>query len=232
MGICFEEALDQMKLSTLVVLCRDELKHARHREGSEGQHCLELLRRALVEETDEAWYIVEQCFNETIRYWIHTHPYRDVVLLRDSEENYLAQTYTRFWYAMREQHLAFTSLYAALSYLRATLSGVVMDTLRSYLRTRSREVPLPEPGLCDELWTEETLESQSLWESLQKLLVNERERRLFSLLYYCGLKPREVVTHCPGEFTDVQEIYYVNANMIARFRRNREQLRYLLGSDQ
>lgn len=232
MGICFDEKLDQMKLSTLAVLCRDELKHYRRKESSEEQYCLELLHRALVEGMDEAWHVVEQCFTEPIQHWIHNHPYRDIALLRDSEENYLAQTFTRFWYAMREQHLAFTSLYAALSYLRATLNGVIMDTLRSYLRTRSREVPLPEPGLYNEPWAEEVPESQSLWKSLQKLLVNERERRLFSLLYYCGLKPREVVIRCPGEFADVQEIYRINANIIDRFRRNREQLRYLLGGDQ
>jgi hypothetical protein len=175
---------------------------------------------------------LQHCFSDTIRAWICSHPYRDVALLRDSEENYIAQTFTRFWYAVRDQHLEFTSLYAALSYLRATLNGVLMDTLRSYLRFRSREVPLPEPGLCNEPCAEESPESQNLWESLQKLLLNERERRLFYLLYYCGLKPREVVIHCPREFADVQEIYRLNTNIMGRLRRSHERLRYLLASDQ
>lgn len=60
------------------------------------------------------------------------------------------------------------------------------------------------------------------------LLLNQRERRIFYLLYYCGLKPREVINRCPQEFDDVKEIYRLNANIIERLRRNRNPLRYLL----
>ncbi len=49
------------------------------------------------------------------------------------------------------------------------------------------------------------------------------------LLYYCGLKPREIVLRCPQEFDDVKEIYRLNHNIVERLRRNRDQLRYVLG---
>jgi len=116
-----------------------------------------------------------------------------------------------------------------LSYLRAILNGLITDTLRSHLR--SREVPLPEPGLSDEPAAEDPLDSQSLWESIQPLLLNERERRIFYLLYCCGLKPREIVTRCSQEFADVKEIYRLISNIIERLRHNSERVRYLLGSD-
>jgi hypothetical protein len=60
------------------------------------------------------------------------------------------------------------------------------------------------------------------------LIVDERERRLVFLLYGCGLKPREVVSRCPQEFSDVKEIYRLNTNIIDRLRRNRDRLHYLL----
>ena len=219
-----------------ITACSEPGRNERHRfewrAPIDERDGLEIFRRALVEQTDEAWSLLQQRFSETIRVWMRTHPNRDVALLRDSEENYLAQTFSRFWYAARSQHLEFTTLPAALSYLHATLNGLLTDTLRSQLRMQEREAPLPEPGFPDEPSAEEPLESQSLWQSVQKLLVDERERRLFYLLYYCGLKPREIVRRCSQEFDDVKEIYRLNNNIIERLRRNSDRLRYLLSGDE
>jgi hypothetical protein len=232
MAINVDEALSQLPLTTLSELGNNELRRFRCKASSNERYCVEILRRALVEQTDEAWSVLQQCFSETIRIWIHSHPSSDVALLRDSEENYIAQTFSRFWYAVRDHHLEFTTLSAALSYLHATLSSIITDTLRSHLRLRSREVPLPEPGLTVEPCVEEPLESEKLWESIQPLLLNERERRIFYLLYCCGLKPREVVILCSQEFADVKEIYRLNTNIIDRLRRNCDRLRHVLGSDE
>jgi DNA-directed RNA polymerase specialized sigma24 family protein len=231
MAIQMEEALDRLPLTTLLELSITELQRYRGKVLAEAVYTVELVRRALVEQTDEAWAALQQCFGETVRVWLRSHPGSDVALRRDSEENYIAQTFARFWYAVRDQHLQFSTLPAALRYLHATLNGLLTDTLRSHLRERSREVPLPEPGCPEEPGWEEPLENERLWEDIQKLLVNERERRLFFLLYGCGLKPREVAVRCPQEFGDVKEIYRLNTNIIDRLRRNRDRLYYLLGSD-
>ena len=191
-------------------------------------YSVELLRWALVLHSDAAWSMLQQCFSETLRGWIWRHPGRDVVLLRDSEENYIAQTFTRFWLAVRDQHVEFTTLSALLGYLHATLNGVLTDTLRSHLRERSREAILPESGGFQEPTAPDYLDDQSTWECIESLLPDERERRLAYLLYSCGLKPREIVLRCPQEFADVKEIYRLNANLVVRLRRNRERLRYLL----
>lgn len=227
MAINTVEALGQMPLTTLAALGINELQQHRCKALFDEHYCLEILRRALVEQTDEAWSVVQQCFSETIRIWIRSHPSRDVAFLRDSEENYIAQTFSRFWFAVRDQHLKFTTLYAALSYLHATLNGVIIDTLRSHLR--SREVPFPEPGCSQEPMVEDTVDGQSIWNSIQLLLPDERERRLAYLLYYCGLKPREIIIRCPDEFDDVKEIYRLNHNIVERLRRNRDRLQYVLG---
>lgn len=227
MAINMVEAPSQMPLTTLAALGINELQRHRCKALFDERYCLEILRRALVEQTDEAWSVLQQCFSETIRIWIRCHPSRDVAFLRDSEENYIAQTFSRFWFAVRDQHLKFNTLYAALSYLHATLNGVIIDTLRSHLR--SREVPFPEPGCSQEPMVEDTVDGQSIWNSIQLLLPDERERRLAYLLYYCGLKPREIVIRCPGEFDDVKEIYRLNHNIVERLRRNRDRLQYVLG---
>jgi hypothetical protein len=232
MNINIDEAVSQMKLTVLADLSTNELQRHRGKKPFEDHYCLEILRRALVERSDEAWFVLQQCFSETIRGWIRSHYHHDVALLRDSEENYMAQTFTRFWYVVRDQHLEFTTLYAALSYLHATLNGLIMDTLRSHLRLRSREVPFPEPGCSEEPLAGSTMDSQSIWESIQPLLPDERERRLAYLLYYCGLKPRDIVLRCSKEFDDVKEIYRLNHNIVERLRRNRDRLRHVLSDDE
>src|ERR1700692_2822382 len=139
MRIVMDEAVSEMKLVTLADLSAHELQRHRWKETGDDRYSVELLRRALIEQSDEAWSVLQQCFSQTIRVWIRSHPSRDIALLRDSEENYVAQTFTRFWYAVRDQHLEFASWYAALSYVHATLNGILLDTVRGHLRSRSRE---------------------------------------------------------------------------------------------
>ena len=122
MNINIDEAVSQMKLTILADLSTNELQRHRGKKPFDDRYCLEILRRALVEQSDEAWFVLQQCFSENIRGWLLSHPSRDVALLRDSAEKYIAQTFSRFWYAVRDQHLEFTTLYAALSYLHATLT--------------------------------------------------------------------------------------------------------------
>ena len=55
-----------------------------------------------------------------------------------------------------------------------------------------------------------------VWEILQTMLPNEREQRLTYLLYHCGLKPREIMCFYPQEWSDVQEIYRLQHNIIER----------------
>ena len=223
-----------MPLTTLLELSLNELQRFRSKVSSDEHYALEIVRRALVEQTDEAWSALQQCFSETIRIWIRSHPSSDVALMRDTEENYIAQTFSRFWVAVYQQHLVFTTLPAALSYLHATLNGVLTDSLRSHLRLCSREVPLPASGLSNEpcASVEEPLESEEIWEWIQALLYDERDRRVFFLLYCCGLKPREIVSRFPQEFAEVKEVYRLNQNIIGRLQRNRDRLRYLLDRDE
>jgi DNA-directed RNA polymerase specialized sigma24 family protein len=230
MGTRMDADLRQAHLSTLTHHCSNELMRHRRRELADDSYCLEIFRRAIIQHDDRAWSMVQNCFGEIVRIWVRSHSSRDIALLRDTEENYVAQTFSRFWYAVHNQSLEFATLNSALSYLHATLNGIIMDTMRVHLG--SREVPLPEPGLFQEPVAEENDDHQTLWESLGSLLSDERERRVTYLLYYCGLKPREIASRFPLEFADVKEVYRLNQNVIDRLRRNRDRLRWLLGGEE
>src|SRR5438876_841517 len=81
------------------------------------------------------------------------------------------------------QHIDFNSFAGALRYLHACLNGAILDTLRAY--SKSREIPLPEPGEPGELQIEDDLESSEIWDNLKLVLPKGDELRLAYLLFHC-----------------------------------------------
>jgi len=231
MSIEMEELPRNMSLSELADRCMSEINRYRRGEASSDQYCLEIFRRAMLEHEDAAWVFLERRFRAAMLGWFHKHPNRDVACLHDSPENYINLALERFWMAtVHNQKLEFTSLAAALSYLRSSLNGAIVDTLRMY--GRSEVVALPEPDLVDEQAKEERPESYELWELVRKIITNEREWLLAHLHFYCGLKPREIVRYYAQDFPDVQEVYRLLRNILEKLRRHRDQFRWWISDDE
>ncbi len=229
MGIKMEELPKEMSLSALADRCMSEINNYRRGEPSSDKYCLEIFRRAMLEHDNAAWTLLVERFHEYMLGSFRRHMRREAASLLDSPENYIARAFERFWLAaVYNQQLEFTTLAAALSYLRNCLNGAILDTLRAH--SRSREVALPESGFPDEPAVEDHEEGQGLWEIIQSLLSNKRERRVAYLLYHCNLKPREIVRRCPQEFSDVQEIYRLRRNIMERLMRDSDQIRWKIDS--
>ena len=130
----------------------------------------------------------------------------------------------------RNQALEFNTLAGALRFLHTCLNSDIIDTLRAQMRPE--EMPLPEPGFPEEPTADEPDDSHERWEILKRFLPNEREQRLAYLLYYCGLKPRQIVQFLPQEFDDVHEIFRLTRNILDRLKRNKDRLRWLLGDEE
>lgn len=207
-----------LSVSTLVEQCRRQIQAYRRGEPSDEVYGLELLHRAIVQGDQDAWAGVQQCLGEIVRGWLRSHPSREAACRWESEENYVALAFERFWQATARQHLAFKTFAGALAYLRASLHGALLDTLRAY--SRPGEVPMPSPGEPGKPQMEDQIDSNEIWEILQTILPGAREQRLAYLLYHCGLKPREIVRFCPREWNDVQEIYRLRRNILERLLRD------------
>jgi hypothetical protein len=208
-----EEATHSMLGNTaLAAQCLGELSAYRRGEPCTGMYGLELLRRATLQGDPEAWAWEHHCFRELVLDWLHRHPSRETACRLESEEHYVAQTFERFCQAITlTQRVEFNQLAPALQYLRASLNGAILNRLRAY--SRPGVVSLQEPG---EPPVEDHPDSSELWEILQTLLPNKREQRLASLLFQCGLSPREIVRCCPQEWSDIQEIYRLRHTIMER----------------
>jgi hypothetical protein len=216
-----------MSLSALEEHSMREINNFWRGSAYNDRYCLEILRRATLQGDQRAWDCLQRCFSVILRGWMHRHPSREAAYCFDSEENYMAQAFERFWLATAcHDKLEFDTLAAALRYLRACLNGAILDTLRAY--SRPKEVPLPEPGEAGEPLVEDSYEGGEVWEAIRGLLPDVQEQRVAYLLYHCGLKPREIVCFCPQEFSEVREVYRLRRNIVHRLLRNAASIRWRL----
>ncbi len=217
----------ELSLPVLAALCLAEIDKYRRGEPYTERYGLALLHRAIMQSDEEAWTWVQHCFRGMVYGWVRCHPQRAVALRLESEANYVAQAFERFWQATAyNQQVEFRTLAAALQYLRASLNGAILDTLRAY--QRPGEVSLPEAGALGEPSMEDVPCSNELWDTLKRILPNQREQRLAYLLFQCGLKPREIVQFCSHEWNSVQEIYSLRRTIMERVLSKVDTLRWRL----
>jgi DNA-directed RNA polymerase specialized sigma24 family protein len=224
----YREKERNLSTSTIAAECMREISNYRHGGRSSDLYSVELLRLATVQGNQDARVWLQQCFSEIVRDWLRLHPSREMACHLDSEENYVAQAFERFWQATTQQKLQFSTLSAALSYLHASLNAALLDGLRAY--SRPQAVALPELGEPGEPSVEGVTSSDEMWELLQHVLPNAREKRLAYLLFHCGLKPNEIVRYCPQEFGNVRDIYHLRGNIMERLLRNANYTHYRLAA--
>jgi hypothetical protein len=100
-----------------------------------------------------------------------------------------------------------TQLSAAISSLKVSLVGVLLDLFRAQAK--------PEG-----LQQEDSMASCQLWERIQQLLPDVREQRLAFLLFHCNLSPSEILLYAPQEFRDRQEICYLRRKIFDRIQQD------------
>src|SRR5215469_1440422 len=219
-----------MSLAVLAERSMSEIDNYRRGEPSNDQYSLEIFRRAMLEHDDAAWTLLEDRFKDFLLSSFRRHPKSETASRLDSPENYVARAFARFWLAaVHNQQLEFTTLAAALHYLRGCLNSTIVDALRA--NSRMKEVAPLELDFGWEPAIEDHDDGRDLWEVLSGILPGERERRLAYLLYHCNLKPREIVRVCPQEFHEVEEIYRMRRNIMERVQRNVDQIRWKLNGE-
>ena len=185
-------------------------------------YCLELLRRIIAEGDQEARAELQQRWNEILLEWLHSHPSRAVACRWESEEYYIAMAFERLWQAASEGQVRYQALAEVLTYLRACLNGIILETLRTNSRPGESSRPRPgEPGKPD---VDDCADASEIWARLQAMLADQREQRLAYLLYHCGLGPGEIVRFYPQEWSDVQEIHCLRRAILERLLSNANQL--------
>jgi hypothetical protein len=135
----------EISLPVLVASCKKELNNYLRGEPYTDIYGVKLIRRAIVQGDQETRTSVQSCFSGVVLDWLRRHPQRSHAYCLASEENYLAQTFERFWQlTISNQQVESITLTAVLHYLRASLHSAILDTLRTSVRPG--KIPKPLPG--------------------------------------------------------------------------------------
>ena len=231
MGITIQDLSTHSSITALTERYSGQSASGRPKESYQNQDGLELFQRALSQRNDDAWSLLVERYQGLVLAWVRNHARYDLAYRYHNPDYYVALAFERFWQATaRNQALSFTSLEAALSYLKASLNGAILDTLRSYSRP---EIPLPEPGSLYpvELTSEDAPYEYDLWDTIKNLIPTAREQRVAYLLFHCGLKPREIVQFCPDEFPEVREVHRLRRNVVERLLRQADTIRWRLSDE-
>jgi len=223
-----EKPPSEMSLKDLAERSACEMSKYRRKEQSNDQYCLEILRRAILLQNNDAWAILQTQLGDNVRMWIGRHPQRELALRYENENSYLCDAFRRFWQAVSDQRLSFTTLAGALSYLHLCLHCAITDTLRAYARPREEPIPDYGQGGNNEPSVDDLYHEGELWGIIESLLVSDKEKRVAYLHFYCNLKPREILGCCPDEFSNEKEIYRLKRNMMERILRNADKIRWKL----
>jgi hypothetical protein len=159
---------------------------------------LELLRHASIHSDLDAWAAFQLSLEVTVLIWLHEHPGSEAACRLQSEKHFVSLAFERLRQATIHGQVSCETLSGVLVYLRTSLNGAILETLRDSER----------PGADSSIWLdgEDRLDRGGLWDRLQARLSNRREQRLAYLLYHCGLEPAEIVRYFPLEWGNVQEV--------------------------
>ncbi len=156
MGIEMDKPPRDMSLAELAERCGVEMGKYSRKETCDDQYCLEIFRRAMLENNERAWEILHQRFNGILLSWVRCHPNREAAYRCDSENSYVDRAFRRLWMrTKRNAALEFSTLGGALRFLRMCLNSDIVDTLRAQLRPE--EMPWPEPGFPEEPGVEDRM---------------------------------------------------------------------------
>jgi hypothetical protein len=197
-------------ISELAIRCQEEMDRLQRGEDIEGASGLQLLALARLHNDEQLWSALERCFTPVIRACLRRHPRYEEASRVKAERRYVILALEKFRHEVVAQGMAFPTLSASLRYLLVCINSVLLDTLRSvawFEKIKQHELLISDAST-------EAMDPALLQ---QRLASDEREQRLAYLLFYCGLKPREIVDLCPSEFDNLQEIYQSLSSLFRQF---------------
>jgi DNA-directed RNA polymerase specialized sigma24 family protein len=189
-----------------------------------------LFQQAIIQGGAEAWEQIYRLYTPLVRKWVVYHP--SFANTSEEVDYFVNRAFEKIWRALTPEKFAhFPDLKALLAYLQMCVNSVIVDHVRTeqpyWLDLDSSEdhrlfYTLPTD---DHLWHE--AQRQQFWGRIRKRLKNETEYKLLYYRFVLGFKPGEICEQFGDTFPDVNQIYTLTQNILARLRRDPELAAYL-----
>ena len=215
---------EDLDLDVLANRCAEETERFFRTQLSHDEFCLELLRRALVLRSQEAWERIYLQYRTLIVGWIQRHP--SFSKCNEEIHFFVNGTFARIWkWCTPTKFGELATLPKVLAYFRACVYSDISDYYRQHVEPAQMEDGLD--AISDQLPASlqasnilESSEREKFWRIVQERLLTEHEHLLVEQHFVLGYKSREIYALFPQKFADVKEIYRVKENLIRRLRRD------------
>lgn len=226
-----DDDLIHLTLTGVNFRCAQESQRFFRHQSHDPRYCYELFRRAILERNERAWELIYSQYHALVTGWVMRNP--SFPASGEEAQYFVNRAFEKMWAAFTPAKFGqFTDLKSLLRYLQMCVHSVIVDFGRLAEQTAwGREL---ENELEDELFqTEmadgdvdveeqaaETTDRAAFWRLLESRLQDDRERLVLEGCFVLDLKPREIYARSPGRFRDVNEIYRLKENVLARLRRD------------
>ena len=224
-----------LDLGEVIRRCAQETDRFFRRERVDPRYCFELFRRALVLQDQGAWDAIYTQYAPLVLNWVEQHP--SFPSLSEEPEYFVNWAFTKMWSAITpERFQEFAELKAILRYLKMCTGSSIIDHLRWEERYHQAQ-DSQDIDILDQARTSDTersvldrVDRELLRRCVEERLHGQAEQTVFYAMYILGMKPRDVRKQHPELFPQIDDVYRVRQNMIARLQRDKG-LRNCLGKD-
>lgn len=211
--------LDSLSLSGIAHRCRQESERYFRGQVNDTAYCYELFRRALVERSDGAWAYLYEQYTPLVAGWVERHS--GYAGSGEDIGYFVNRAYEKMWSAIPPAKFArFPDLKSLLRYLQLCVHSVIIDHIRAEELVSLEEPTLIMAGVEEPIL--DALQYGAFWQEVRHRLHDAREEQLLYYRYGLGFKPRQVCEFFPDEFPDINEVYSLTQNILARLRRDNE----------
>jgi len=228
----YQAAFQLLTLSSIAQRCARETELFFQRQSYDPWYCFELFRRAIVDRSQPAWEHVYGQYQGLVTGWVQRHAAFPVS--GEEPDYFVNRAFEKMWAAITPDRFdRFPDLKSLLRYLQMCVHSAILDLARSAeqstvgIREETAAVANQAEGAGVDDQAMARVYQQELWRAINARLHDEKEQRVLYGSFVLALKPREIYTHFSGTFRDVDEVYRVKENLLARLRRDAE-LRKLL----
>jgi len=214
-----------MSLANLIEICTQE-----QQQSKDDFACFEILRRALEDQTEEAWQAFEAQFKGLIMHWVHQDSiHYGLNLINEEIEDVWSDTWANFVerYAIQR---SFSENFKHIGAVLKILHKCIRSVLQNLQRTQSRSQKLDTA--LQQVWPEQTagrtsalteIEQADVQERLQEMIRRDipEEELLFllDLRFTLGLMPREIHQKYPERYASVRAVNNQLDKIMKRLRR-------------
>lgn len=225
--------LSVLNLSSLAHLCRQATDRFFQHGAYDDRYCLELFRRAIWEQDEEAWQILVDQYGNLVTSWVQRH--HAFALADEDREYFVNRTFANFWRAFSRdpQKLAkFGDLKSLLQYLKLCAYSAVQEYVERQMRPRHMTLsdkPIETiADLNDYIGdVDDHMLATTLWKHVLSSVKNDQERIVARDYLLYDMKPREIYARHKDVFASVSQLRRVKGNLMARLRRDNELLSFL-----